>query len=1246
MQAENIFLRCCNELSKVKPVFAELLLPLAFADLAIQGGGTNHSELRTDICEPISHAITKGLLPSCPDHPKAMSLLLKCLAYLRKLRVHAISHKARVGSNMLNGMLHLTESAALSWRSVYWFTIDYILLADAAVKCRAFFSALLYIEVWCEEAGHGFPHSPLQALGQCNSSSNAPVIEKVRRLLLEIYSNIEEPDSLYAVADGLDLHSQLKRFEREGKWDQALVTYDVGLQSHCFVSSDQLEMMTEKEATDGILRCLNNLGMNTVHNYMLNAMRQQSFMNDSTTHHALSLSEWRPLQPQKKRDSSVHGAQINGDLALALAALKTGDSDACYQAVVSCRQSLVYSLGTEGQESSSDVNPALVQLQLVHLMSEGWNFAYPRLSNFAGSANLHKVGHSMLNREEYKRQFDESWQYYLQNVWGRYNLLFPIQDLRREILHNCGEYDEEAACLTDMIKLARKAGRVGQALGYLGRLKSLVGHCKDSSPAIATWNIESAKLSWAREERTQAVHHLKSFVFNYRGSCTDQQERNELMTYADVLVAKWMGISQTGKPDEILNALKRARHRVEFSTGDTKPYNPVLGCRIVYRLAQYADLLYRNLDEKMSSSDWKAMVHVIRKNTSDYKRLSAESGSEHFRNTIGQRLAEDIQEYNKANERITELRLIAISNYGYCMRIGGNKYDLQCAFRLVQFWLDNGENDKIVECVDSQLKQIPSYKFLPLINQIASRIASSDQHTAFQNSLRRLLIRMCGEHPFHTVVKLIALKNGNLDLEGNGKLTYHADEGRMEAARCVLEEVEVSNMYLRTILSQLTRAVDVFIALADIPVNKEQSKMRFPLNLKKELLSLEHIPVLSLSLPVDPSMKYDGNQMTDVSMPRVVSIMDVITIPGGVNKPKKVTLTTTQGKEVSLLVKKEKFEDIRQDAIMQQFFRTVNSLLADSLETRSRNLRIRTYNVVPLKPRCGLVEWVDNTRPLMSIIDDEAYRKDVASTVKGSRKYSASVPQLGLMSFDTAYSRFSKTDKESITKKREIFDTIVARLRPVLHAFFLANYQDPGSWFKARLTYTRSTAVASIAGHIVGLGDRHNSNILLDTSTAEVVHIDLGIAFEQGKYLPIPERVPFRLTSNVKDGMGVNGVNGVMKKCSEQTLLVLRSNKDALLTVLGVVIHDPLYKWGLTLVQANRRQGKETYGETANADALIGNADADRTLLRIKHKLEGLETGTGSSAPRSVEGQVDYLIEEARNPDNLCRMYIGWRPYF
>lgn len=53
------------------------------------------------------------------------------------------------------------------------------------------------------------------------------------------------------------------------------------------------------------------------------------------------------------------------------------------------------------------------------------------------------------------------------------------------------------------------------------------------------------------------------------------------------------------------------------------------------------------------------------------------------------------------------------------------------------------------------------------------------------------------------------------------------------------------------------------------------------------------------------------------------------------------------------------------------------------------------------------------------------------------------------------------------------------------------------SWFAMRLNYARSLATMSIVGHMLGLGDRHTKNILLDKSTGEAVNIDLGIAFDQ-----------------------------------------------------------------------------------------------------------------------------------------------------
>lgn len=40
----------------------------------------------------------------------------------------------------------------------------------------------------------------------------------------------------------------------------------------------------------------------------------------------------------------------------------------------------------------------------------------------------------------------------------------------------------------------------------------------------------------------------------------------------------------------------------------------------------------------------------------------------------------------------------------------------------------------------------------------------------------------------------------------------------------------------------------------------------------------------------------------------------------------------------------------------------------------------------------------------------------------------------------------------------------------------------------------------------------------------------VGVAFEQGKILPTPETIPFRLTRDIVDGMGVTGVEGVFRR--------------------------------------------------------------------------------------------------------------------
>ena len=92
---------------------------------------------------------------------------------------------------------------------------------------------------------------------------------------------------------------------------------------------------------------------------------------------------------------------------------------------------------------------------------------------------------------------------------------------------------------------------------------------------------------------------------------------------------------------------------------------------------------------------------------------------------------------------------------------------------------------------------------------------------------------------------------------------------------------------------------------------------------------------------------------------------------------------------------------------------------------------------------------------------------------------------------------YGSPDKVDPVKMTALFLKLRKRFHPVMRHYFTEATKNPSVWFRMRLYYARSVATTSIVGHMIGLGDRHLSNILLDKRNGEVIHIDLGIAFEQ-----------------------------------------------------------------------------------------------------------------------------------------------------
>lgn len=217
-------------------------------------------------------------------------------------------------------------------------------------------------------------------------------------------------------------------------------------------------------------------------------------------------------------------------------------------------------------------------------------------------------------------------------------------------------------------------------------------------------------------------------------------------------------------------------------------------------------------------------------------------------------------------------------------------------------------------------------------------------------------------------------------------------------------------------------------------------------------------------------------------------------------------------------------------------------------------------------------------------------------------------------------------------EREKLFTEICLKRPSVFYQWFLESFPDPTGWFQARLAFARSAAVWSMVGYVVGLGDRHGENILVDLVSGNVMHVDFDCLFEKGLSLSWKELVPFRLTPNMIDALGVAGVDGLFSQACEASLQVIRENEPALFNVLESFTADPLVEWR----SVRRKEGN-------NVDSTASVLDAMRVLENVRSKMRGL-TPT-SPVPLSVHGHVVQLIADATNKTNLGYMYVGWMPW-
>jgi ataxia telangiectasia mutated family protein len=1193
-------------------------------------------------------------------------------------------------------------------------------VAEACLRCNRPCSALMYLDMYCDNSfggstecfskvleGEGFDDAvtgdgDVSGYGS-NSGSRLLVttvmndVAKLRSILLEAHTMLSDDGSVIGVKNStVGLEFKLQSGANSAFINGGLSTDMIAADMRLLGGSGSWQ---DKQTLGMGLR---DLGLNHVMEGYLTGADSTDELEELWSEGAWRSMAWDdgflngkgPADAARKASSVTAKGGFHKHLHECLLDVVKNDRDAFFTELEQGRLVVARKIGeTAGGEST-----------LREFLRSGvklWSFQ-----------EIEDVGNCVFNGRSWKTDMRDLWKesMNMNSLGDKQGLaLDQSRGLRevREVALKClyfrgvGEEREELGkfvldTLKSGVQVFNETGQPREAWRCLERLKKdLVGLNGEAGGRefLEIKKMES-EISWALGDCMGAIRLAK--LVAERAEKLD----NGRVFLTEVLLTcgSWMALSKTDSARQVMEGyLKPAvnHSRENRATIDGKAH---------LTLAEFLADLYESLVTRVKSVEWtrqcKAMTERIKERDAcqvmydevrktyqeiqSKKKLSATQEKE--KTGVYQKLADislhlknlrkevdmDMSEKNFVESSLVDYMKKSLENFVHGLAGSGDGGDLSShVFRCVSIWFRNSEVDGVNKIMKgSGDRGVPSWLFIPLVYQLFARVGSGGKE--FQEAINKMVLKLSSDHPHHCIVQLIALANGKKVGAGRSTDAFLKNVGQEKsdsAAVLIAMLRKKGDDHLRKLCDSIEKLSDAYINLAMAPTEEwvkanktrdvalsQSMKRGGEVTLDKALGDpwssrrgggwAKEGAVLPAVMTKMPMLKKDANYTELVDSERIVGFTETFSLTDtGLHRPKIVVAVGESGRFYKQLVKGE--DDIRQDAIMEQVFEAVNRVLRNQ---KLGLLNISTYVVVPLSPVSGVLEWVQNTEPFGDFLQD--------SRARGGKAGAHSKYNPGDWSYNACRAHFKNATTEAC--KISGFNEICARYKPAFRYFFLERWgHSVRAWHAAKNNYIRSTAASSMIGHILGIGDRHTHNILLNNKSGAVVHIDFGIVFGQGKVLTTPETVPFRLTPDIVDGLGVNGVGGLFSESCCAVLKVLRENSSSLLTILEVTANDPLFKFTVSPVAVAQKQRREDenadsegVGGKRNGNQIRGvddgsgedeNEAAKRVLMNIRQKLEGYEESTPEVL--SVEGQVQMLISEARSVENLCRLFVGWAPW-
>lgn len=437
-----------------------------------------------------------------------------------------------------------------------------------------------------------------------------------------------------------------------------------------------------------------------------------------------------------------------------------------------------------------------------------------------------------------------------------------------------------------------------------------------------------------------------------------------------------------------------------------------------------------------------------------------------------------------------------------------------------------------------------------------------EDHNVNDNSLRKFLINRCKSN-----VELATSLFWFLCVEADDSIVSKNKESNdmiqvykqilndfMESLQKYGENTNIESnqnfLEIKEILKSQTQLREKLIAAAQEikKVNRaEQKKLKLIQIVKKDGLVDMHKFINPLTLPLDPNIKLTG------------VIADSSRVFSSAKYPMKMTFSVTN--ESQKYLNKEdphvydlmfKFgDDLRQDQLILQMIACMDNLLKNV----HLDFEFTSYKVLATSKSDGFVEFVPNT--------------------------------------STVYDILKENNDQILPFLKQLSSSSNLGIERILESFI------------------NSCAGYCVVTYILGIGDRHLENLLVDRK-GRLFHIDFGYILGKD---PKPYPPPMKLCKQMVDCMGGKGSHGYelfKKKCID-AYLYLRSNCKLIVNMFYLMIHC-----GINELSENSENVLNKLHEK-----FVPNMNVQQASNTLINKLE-----------ESVSGMIPYLMDQLHDLAN------------